>query len=82
VATLLGNPLTFEYQGLTSSDVAWGTLASGGYFRNQSGIHGLASITLTMADTNPVGLSFGWEYGVTFENDISLAASTPGGTDH
>jgi hypothetical protein len=65
---------------LTSSDTAWGTLASGGYFRNQSEIHGLASITLTMADTNPVGISFGWEYGVPFENDISLAASNPGGS--
>jgi hypothetical protein len=80
ITTLLGNPLTFEYQGLTSSDSVWGTLASGGHFRNQSEIHGLASITLTMADTNPVGISFGWEYGVPFENDISLAASNPGGS--
>jgi hypothetical protein len=80
ITTLLGNPLTFEYQGLTSSDAAWGTLASGGYFRNESEINGLASITLTMADTNPVGISFGWEYGAPFENDISLAASAPGGS--
>jgi hypothetical protein len=80
ITTSLGNPLTFEYQGLTSSDTAWGTLASGGYFRNQSEIHGLASITLTMADTNPVGISFGWEYGVPSENDISLSASSPGGS--
>jgi hypothetical protein len=80
ITTPLGNPLTFEYQGLTSSDAAWGSLASGGYFRNESEIHGIASITLTMADTNPVGISFGWEYGIPYERDISLAASNPGGS--